>query len=217
MVDLNNFNQLKTPNLNHIKSSDWLHVYEPAEDTFLLLDALENDLKLIEKKKPSVCLEIGSGSGVIITALSKKLGSETHCLAIDINQYACGLTSSTATNNSARVDVIQGDLTTCLKDFLIDMIIFNPPYVVTPSEEVTGSDLLAKSWAGGADGREVIDRFLKLVNNSLSRESFGYILLLKENKPSEVIGMLKKIDFNCEIVKYRKIRGEELFVVRFER
>lgn len=32
--------------------------------------------------------------------------------------------------------MIQGDLTSCLKPNSIDMIIFNPPYVVTPSAEV---------------------------------------------------------------------------------
>lgn len=136
MVDSNSSNQLKTPDLKHSKSSDWLNVYEPAEDTFLLLDALENDLTFIEKKKPSVCLEVGSGSGVVITALGKTLGSASHCLAIDINEHACRLTSSTAVNNVSRLDVVQADLTACLRNFVIDMVVFNPPYVVTPSSEV---------------------------------------------------------------------------------
>ena len=35
---------VKTPNFSHITSEDLQHIYEPAEDTFLLLDALEKDL-----------------------------------------------------------------------------------------------------------------------------------------------------------------------------
>ena len=55
------------------------HVYEPAEDSFLLLDALQENVRP-SIHRPLICLEIGTGSGAIIVALKKALGSDCICM-----------------------------------------------------------------------------------------------------------------------------------------
>lgn len=52
---------IPTPDISHLKAKDYEHVYEPAEDTFALLDALEQDADQLKTSKPRICLEIGSG------------------------------------------------------------------------------------------------------------------------------------------------------------
>ena len=59
---------METPKYSH---SD--HVYEPAEDSFLLIDALELELPFLHSQKPLITVELGSGSGIAISALAKYL------------------------------------------------------------------------------------------------------------------------------------------------
>ncbi len=71
----------------------------------------------------------------------------------------------TAQVNSVVLECIQTDLVHGLYSRLfesVDILIFNPPYVVTPPEEV-GSHSIEAAWAGGIDGRQVTDRLMPLI------------------------------------------------------
>lgn len=48
------------PDVSHLRSSAFKDsVYEPAEDTFLMADALEADGEFLCMLRPSVCVELG--------------------------------------------------------------------------------------------------------------------------------------------------------------
>lgn len=181
-------NTIQTPELSHLSSEDYDHIYEPAEDSFLLLDALEHDLNRLRAAKPHLCLEVGSGSGVVVTGLASALGPSCLYFATDINPAACRATTKTAARNGCEVHAINTDLVTGLEERLksqVDVLLFNPPYVVTPSEEVARG-CLEHTWAGGDKGREVLDRLLPSVPHLLSDTARFYLLMEQNNVPAEV-------------------------------
>lgn len=60
LSSIHGFVMIPTPDLSHFKSKDYDDIYEPAEDTFALLDALEQDVDMLKSVKRRICLEIGS-------------------------------------------------------------------------------------------------------------------------------------------------------------
>lgn len=125
--------------------------YEPAEDSMLLLS-------LIKVSKKDMVIEIGSGSG-ILTVYSAKLGGRV--IAIDINPYAVASTQCSVRLNNVedKVTIINCDMLDCLRNYLFDVAIFNPPYL--PYEEF--DSWISYSWSGGRTGIEQLIRFLDSV------------------------------------------------------
>ncbi|KAF2963884.1 hypothetical protein GQX73_g9684 [Xylaria multiplex] len=147
---------LPTPDTSHVA---YERVYEPAEDSFLLLDTLSSpsETSFLQTRfyvspasgtptppEPLV-VEIGPGSGVVIafvTAHASTLLGTRNILtgAVDMNAYACAATTETvrravtsnpATASMAFLGAVQGDLVSPLRDHSVDVLIFNPPYVPT--------------------------------------------------------------------------------------
>ncbi|EDW03309.1 methyltransferase N6AMT1 [Drosophila grimshawi] len=217
---------METPYTDHLSAADYEHVYEPAEDSFLLLDALEADLEFLEKQlQPRLCVEIGSGSGVIITALAKRLSHAAHCLATDINPRACEATRRTASRNGAKLDSVRCNLTNGLRRRCVDLLLFNPPYVVTSDEELLHQQGISSaternlvySWAGGRRGRRVTDILLEQLDDILSPGGVLYLLLLHENKPDEIVQQLARLKFKAVKCMERHIPGEHLYILKVAR
>lgn len=94
---------------------------------------------------------------------------------------------------------------------MIDILIFNPPYVPTPtlpsSSPTTLSGLatlssfeeeshyLELTYAGGEDGMETTDRLLEGLGEILSPRGVLYLLLCAQNKPEEVAERLRRGEY----------------------
>ncbi|KAL8780056.1 MAG: hypothetical protein Q9213_006646 [Squamulea squamosa] len=183
-------------------------------------------------KTPSPLIaEVGTGSGVVlafITAHAQTLfgRSDILSLGIDINHYACRASIQTVEKAcqditdslqavSGSMDTgllltsIDGNLTSAIRSGVVDVLVFNPPYVPTCNAPAAtaadganedrqtdldaDSDLLSLSYAGGVDGMEVTNRLLDQLPSVLdAHRGVAYLLLCKQNKPDMVAQRIRQ-------------------------
>ncbi len=174
--------------------SVYASVYEPREDSFLFLEALDTDRELLQSRPRSLVVEVGPGSGIVSAHLSAVLGAEQHALFLgcDINPVAARVARETFRRNVGSrphvCETLVGDLCGPVAARLrgqVDVLLFNPPYVPTGPEELGHADLRA-AWAGGPDGMAVTRRFLPLVAPLLAPAGLCYLVLVQENDPVRV-------------------------------
>jgi len=196
-----------------------------TEDTFLLLDAIEKESDELKELHPLICLEIGSGSGCVSAFTGNVLGSSSALyLCTDINAYASESTHATGKQNHVPLESITASLALPFHVRLkhsVDILLFNPPYVPTvtdEAEDAQGTGDIQGSWAGGADGMQITNMFLQAVENLLSAKGRFYLVAVKENNiPAIRAKMSTDYGLRSEIVLQRRAGREHLFVVRFSR
>jgi release factor glutamine methyltransferase len=268
------------PSMVHLTSEDYNHVYEPADDTYLLLDGLgvefdggagdrasptstsgmtsasapasvsvsgdSGDIQVPSKNpadKVSITLELGCGTGAVTTYLAKlfyerrqrkqkesikgfsdrdfNCSSSAMHYVTDVNQNAVAVALRTAKQSGlprGTVEPILCDLASPLLDKLsgkVDVLIFNPPYVPTPDDEV-GSTGIEASWAGGKDGRVVLDRALPQIARLLSKpHGAAYVITVDDNLPEDIAHKMKEYGIQVKPLVRRKARNEILTVQKF--
>jgi release factor glutamine methyltransferase len=181
-------------------------VYDPAEDSFLLLETLSiNPNEQI--------LEIGTGCGLIALACASR-GS--HVMCTDINPFAVQLTHRNIEQNctllKGSIEVSQGDLFSALhENEKFDVIIFNPPYLPTSKKEKVGG-WFDTATDGGTDGLKVTKRFIHGLHAPLLKTGRAYFIFSSLSNRQHLETYLKNEGFFFEIPAHRSFEGEELDV-----
>jgi release factor glutamine methyltransferase len=180
-------------------------VYSPSEDSYLLMDSMN-------VAKGSIVLDIGTGTGIL--AMQAVLLGASKVVAVDINPFAsrCAMKNVLSKGFGSRISILTGDLFSMLrKTSEFDAILFNPPYLRTDESEYN-SGWLEKSWAGGRNGRVVINRFIDKVPSHLRPNGIVF-MLQSSNGLSATIRKFRRIKMNASVVARRKLFFEELVVL----
>ena len=174
----------------------WENVYEPAEDSFLFAENLAAE-------KGAQVLEIGTGCGLLGILAAEKADN---VVAVDLNPYAvcCARENAALNNLQFKMAFIQIDLLTAFNESAIfDLILFNAPYL--PAAECEAESWIGRSWAGGINGRQVIDRFIATAPQHLKLD--GRILLMQSTLAGvdETISKFAENNLKASIKAERKL------------
>jgi release factor glutamine methyltransferase len=188
---------------NHVFLVDE-HVYEPAEDTYLIAE----NMKITQDE---TVLELGTGCGILAVLAAQKAKK---VVAVDINPHAIEYASKNAEDNGVKeqIEFRLGDLFEPInKTERFSLILFNSPYL--PSEPDEEKSWIGKAWAGGPNGRQVIDRFITEAPSFLENE--GRILLVQSSLSdiNRTLEMFKEQNLESKIIAQVKVAFETIVLI----
>ena len=181
-------------------------VYEPAEDTFLLLETLD-------VHPHDSMMELGTGAGLIALDCAQR-GARVVCS--DINPFAVRLVRRNIERNrrllKGPIEVRQGDLFFALRPSeRFDIIVLNPPYLPTKRSERVGR-WFDVATDGGQNGLRLTKRFLHEVTEHLLEHGCAYFIFSTLSPRTSLEKTLKREHLSFEIRARRRFEGEELDV-----
>lgn len=155
-------------------------VYQPREDSYLLLNCMEEYVK-----NGDCVLEVGVGSGYVLSSLQKG-EKNLDVIGSDISRY------SVEKAHDSIDRIVQSNLSNCFSDNSFDLIAFNLPYL-QPSERDDKLDQEALSYRD-----DLLQDFLSESSRCLKQDG-TCIFVLSSKTP---VNPISKIDSSeLEIVR----------------
>lgn len=171
-------------------------VYEPAEDSELLLE-----VALKEVRSDDEVIEVGAGTGFIAEKIAEKC---KYIITTEINPFAAKILKGKG------LDVVLTDIAKGLKK-KFTLVLFNPPYLEL-EDELKRGDCLDLAVNGGKHGVEVLSRFLDQLKDVLDRDGRAIIVASSQNEPY-VFDLIKEKSYSFKILAEKKLFFEKIYAI----
>ncbi len=163
--------------------------YPPSEDTFFIVDNIENE-------KGDLALDIGSGSGYLTKLLSENF---SFVVGTDINyevlKYQTYKTKNLICCNGSDALKIKFDLIVC-----------NLPYLATDK-------ILDIATDGGAEGFEIPKKILDSAYNNIKKSGKFIFVTSSLSNYQKLIDYAHKLGLKTRVMAKKKLFFEELILV----
>lgn len=170
-------------------------IYQPAEDSRLLLNAA---LDFLKKNKPESIIEVGTGSGFIINSLAQSCSSRL---------FATEISKPAAKGLRTRAKAVLADGLSGLKRF--GLILFNPPYL-PPTED----DRFLGELEPALINKGVIERFIRSLPDHLTPQGRALLLLSDLSGRPRLETLMKASGLEFSVVAQYRQFFERLYVYR---
>jgi SAM-dependent methyltransferase len=190
----------------------------PYNDLFVVFDLpcmLETDLKrhyvmgigsstltlanLTIRKKSSLTLDLGTGCGIHAFLAARH---SDHVVAVDLNPRAVQLTEFNAKlNGLSNVECLEGNLFEPVKGKRFDLVITNPPFVISPENRYIYRD-------GGMEADQITQKIVRQVPLFLTEGGYCQILCNWTESSNQ--------DWRDHLHKWFKETGCDVWVLRSE-
>jgi HemK-related putative methylase len=177
-------------------------VYEPREDSFLILKEIKNFAK-------GDVLDMGTGTGVLAIEASKfadtVIGADVNADALDIARQ------NAKASGRKNIRFVKSDLFSYFKTepMLFDLMIFNPPYLPEDVREPAES---AVETTGGKKGYELLERFFSQSSEYLKPDGKILVLFSTLTGTDKVHSIIEERAFNYQKLAEEPLFGENLLV-----
>ncbi len=172
-------------------------VYEPREDSLLMLETLEAEM--LHGKE---LLDVGCGSGVLSLFAASRGAKVTAC---DVDDLAIENVTRAARTLGLNVRAVVSDAWSRISESF-DVVLMNPPYL--PSEHSIDAAV-----DGGRDGIAILERFAEELRSHLQPGGFALVLVSSVTSWQQVF---KPTEFEVTLVVRKRLFFEELSVLRIK-